>query len=44
LYFFREHWAFSAEYRRRHVSNAGIKQPNGGIDSNVYLFGVSYYF
>ncbi len=43
-YFFREDKSINLEYRRRHVSNAGIKEPNGGIDSNVYLVGLSWYF
>lgn len=44
MYFFREHWAVSADYRWRHASNAGMKQPNGGVDSAVYTLGLSYYF
>lgn len=30
------------EYRHRHISNAGIKRPNSGLDSNLYLIGFSY--
>ncbi len=29
-------------YRFRHVSNAGIKHPNGGIENDVVLLGLSY--
>ncbi len=44
IYFVRDDWAVNAGYRRRHVSNLSIKEPNGGIDANVFTFGVSYYF
>jgi len=44
LYFFENHWAANAALRFRHVSNAAIKQPNGGIESLVYLLGFSYYY
>ncbi len=43
-YFFKKDASINVEYRRRHVSNAGIKEPNGGIDANVYIAGVSWYF
>lgn len=43
-YFFRPNMAFSAEYRYRHLSNAGIAHPNSGINSNFYLCGISYKF
>ncbi len=43
-YFFKENVAINIEYRKRHVSNASIKSPNGGIEANVYLLGMSYYF
>lgn len=33
-----------AEYRFRHLSNAGIKHPNGGIDSDMFLLGISTKF
>jgi len=32
------------EYRYRHISNAGIDHPNSGINSNLYLFGISHPF
>jgi len=44
IYFLREDWAVNAGYRRRHVSNLSIKEPNGGIDANVFTLGLSYYF
>ncbi|MFH0941147.1 MAG: acyloxyacyl hydrolase [Candidatus Omnitrophota bacterium] len=43
-YFFKENVAINIEYRKRHVSNMSIKSPNGGLDANVYLLGMSYYF
>ncbi|HQP91784.1 MAG TPA: acyloxyacyl hydrolase [Candidatus Omnitrophota bacterium] len=43
-YFIRPDLSINIEYRRRHVSNAGIAEPNGGIDSNVYVLGASLYF
>jgi lipid A 3-O-deacylase len=44
IYFFQEHWALDAGYRWRHISNAGIEEPNAGIDAHEYTLGVSYYF
>lgn len=44
LYFLRDDLAVSAGYRIRHVSNASIKEPNSGIDSDVYTVGISYFF
>ena len=43
-YFIKDDLSVNVEYRRRHVSNASIKEPNGGIDANVYLVGLSLYF
>lgn len=43
-YFLRDDLALNAGYRFRHVSNCSIKQPNNGINANVYLVGMSYYF
>jgi len=43
-YFFKENVAINIEYRKRHVSNASIKEPNGGLEADVYLLGMSYYF
>ncbi|OIO36504.1 MAG: hypothetical protein AUJ74_02100 [Candidatus Omnitrophica bacterium CG1_02_44_16] len=43
-YFLKENVAINIEYRKRHVSNASIKSPNGGLEANVYLLGMSYYF
>jgi lipid A 3-O-deacylase len=44
LYFFENHWGVNAALRFRHVSNAAIKMPNGGIESLVTLIGFSYYY
>ncbi|MCM8772671.1 MAG: acyloxyacyl hydrolase [Candidatus Omnitrophica bacterium] len=36
--------SFYTEGRIRHVSNAGIKEPNEGINSKIFLIGLSYNF
>ena len=43
-YFFKKQCALTLEYRFRHASNAGIKQPNGGIDTHSCLLGIAYLF
>lgn len=43
-YFLRKDLALNVGYRIRHVSNCSIKEPNNGINANVYLVGLSYYF
>lgn len=43
-YFIKDDLSLNIEYRRRHVSNASIKEPNGGIDADVYLVGLSWYY
>jgi hypothetical protein len=43
-YFFTEDRALSLEYRFRHASNAGIKHPNGGIDNQFGLLGITHIF
>jgi len=43
-YFFTKNIAMTLEYRYRHISNAGIEQPNHGIGTNIGLGGVSYFF
>ena len=43
-YFVKADRALSVEYRFRHLSNAGIRQPNKGIDCDVVLFGISSFF
>jgi hypothetical protein len=43
-YFIRDDLSVNVEYRKRHVSNASIKEPNGGLDAHVYIVGLSLYF
>jgi len=42
-YFVSGRTAFELSGRFRHLSNAGIKEPNPGINEVYVLFGVSYY-
>ncbi len=44
IYFVDENWALNAGYRRCHVSNCSVKEPNGGIETDVITVGLSYYF
>lgn len=43
-YFFKKNIALTLEYRYRHISNADIKRPNLGIQTNLVLCGISYVF
>lgn len=43
-YFITDTWALNAGYRFRHISNLGIKKPNGGIDSHFAIMGASRFF
>ncbi|MBU1121874.1 MAG: acyloxyacyl hydrolase [Candidatus Omnitrophota bacterium] len=43
-FFLNEITALSLEYRYRHLSNASFKRPNKGIDTNLILTGISYFF
>ncbi len=36
--------ALNCGYRLRHISNADLKLPNGGINSHIGLLGVSFFF
>ena len=36
--------AINCGYRYRHISNADLKLPNGGINSHIGLLGVSFFF
>jgi lipid A 3-O-deacylase len=38
------HIALNCGYRYRHISNANLKQPNGGINSHIGLLGLSFFF
>ncbi|MBD3246848.1 MAG: hypothetical protein GF333_07580 [Candidatus Omnitrophica bacterium] len=42
--FMDEKTALSFEWRFRHLSNASIESPNSGIDGNMFLGGISFYF
>ncbi|MFC1514302.1 acyloxyacyl hydrolase [Candidatus Omnitrophota bacterium] len=43
-WFFKKDISLDCEYRFRHVSNASIKSPNSGINTETLLMGVSFYF
>lgn len=43
-YLINEKVALNFEYRWRHLSNASIKSPNSGIDANLFLCGISFFF
>ncbi len=43
-YFIKKNMAVNLEYRRRHFSNANIKRPNSGINANMFLAGVSWFY
>ncbi|MEW6102027.1 MAG: acyloxyacyl hydrolase [Candidatus Omnitrophota bacterium] len=41
-YFFSKSTALSFQYRFRHISNSDIELPNKGINSNLWLIGVTF--
>jgi hypothetical protein len=43
-YFLSERTAINVNYRFRHMSNAGLKRPNGGIDTHSGVVGISFFF
>jgi hypothetical protein len=43
-YFATDHLAITGQVRLHHISNGGIETPNIGVNSSVYLLGVSYFF
>ena len=43
-FFINDTTAISCEYRYRHLSNAGIENPNDGIDTELILGGISFFF
>jgi len=43
-FFIKSDTAISVEYRYRHLSNNGFNDRNGGIDANMALAGVSFFF
>ena len=43
-YFVKKNVSVNAGYRVRHLSNASIKQPNKGINVDMVILGISWYF
>lgn len=43
-YFFKDTAALTAQYRWFHLSNAGMKQPNNGVNTQMFLIGISWFF
>jgi hypothetical protein len=37
-------WAVTVAYRYRHSSNAGIVQPNPGLNMNIFQAGLTYFY
>ncbi|UCC94712.1 MAG: acyloxyacyl hydrolase [Candidatus Omnitrophota bacterium] len=42
--FLNENTAMSFEYRYRHLSNNSFKSPNSGINTDLFLGGISFFF
>ncbi len=42
-YFFHPKWSACFTYRIRHLSNADTRQPNNGINTDNFLFGIGYH-
>jgi hypothetical protein len=43
-FFVNKNTAINAGYKFRHMSNAGTRDPNGGIDSHFGVIGVSFFY
>ena len=43
-YFFKKDTSLSFEYRYRHFSNADLKEPNDGINVDMFLAGISWFY
>jgi lipid A 3-O-deacylase len=43
-YFWRENSSIFTQYRYFHISNAGIKDPNFGVNSSLFYVGMSWFF
>jgi opacity protein-like surface antigen len=43
-YFLRENLAVTLQYRFIHISNAGFKYPNLGVNNSTFLAGISWFF
>lgn len=42
-FFVKENVSLNLGYRRRHYSNKDTKEPNKGIDSSMYIIGISFH-
>ncbi|MFQ5802420.1 MAG: acyloxyacyl hydrolase, partial [Candidatus Methylomirabilales bacterium] len=42
-YFLSEQTALTGEWRWLHISNADTRMPNAGINSSLFLIGVSFF-
>jgi|SRR5271157_1034773 len=42
-YFVLPHVAVTAEWRFHHISNAGLRNPNSGINDSLFLLGASFF-
>jgi hypothetical protein len=43
-FYLSEHYALTAGYRFRHMSNAGLSTPNRGVDFHFGMIGLTYIF
>jgi opacity protein-like surface antigen len=43
-FFLKQDLSLNLGYRWQHLSNASIKKPNKGIDSQGVVFGISFYY
>ncbi len=43
-YFFKDDLALNIGYRYRHFSNLSVEEPNGGVDLNNVIVGISWFF
>ncbi len=43
-FFWRRNLALNFQYRYIHISNAGIKEPNQGVNEHVFYAGVTWFF
>lgn len=43
-YFLRSYFALTWQYRFLHISNAGIEEPNDGVNSHLILLGLNWFY
>ena len=43
-YLFAERTAITVQYRFMHISNAGIRLPNLGVNANIFSAGITWFF